>query len=203
MTTLYITRHGETEWNIQRRMQGWQDSPLTELGKSQAAWLGERLKEIDIDVIYSSPLERAYNTANIIRGEREIEIVKNDAFKEIKLGSWEGLSHEQIEAIDEEQLYNFWHAPALYKSSTGEIFEDVINRTHIAVEEILNKYKGKNVLIVTHAVAAKAMMYYFESRTLDQFWDPPFMHQTSLSVIEVDEDKHKVILHADTSHYKK
>lgn len=62
MTKLYLTRHGETEWNEKGIIQGWGDSPLTALGIKQAEWLRDRMKDIHIDVIYASPIGRAYNT---------------------------------------------------------------------------------------------------------------------------------------------
>lgn len=61
---------GETEWNTEGRMQGWNDSPLTKLGVNQAHWLYERLKDIDFNVIYSSPTGRAYKTAEILKGKK-------------------------------------------------------------------------------------------------------------------------------------
>ncbi|WP_412973888.1 histidine phosphatase family protein [Paenibacillus sp. OAS669] len=89
-TTLYLTRHGETEWNVEGKLQGHKDSPLTNLGKRQAKWLGASLKEIEFDAIYSSPSPRTYQTAEIIREERKIELSSCDSLKEIGLGSWEG-----------------------------------------------------------------------------------------------------------------
>jgi phosphoserine phosphatase len=203
VTTLYITRHGETEWNIQKRMQGWMDSPLTELGKNQAEWLGQRLAEVNINIVYSSPLGRAFTTAEIICNGRNINIIKDDAFREINLGPWEGLRGDEIETFDKEQLDNFWYAPGAYVPSIGETFQNVIDRTYKGVKEILSKHEGETILIVTHAVAAKAIMSYFENRTIEQFWDPPFMHQTSLSEIQIDEDTHKILMHADIGHYKR
>ncbi len=82
MTKLYITRHGETLWNTEGRMQGWNDSPLTDLGIKQAEWLRERIKDLKIDVIYSSPSGRAYNTAEIIKGNRELQVIKHDGYRE-------------------------------------------------------------------------------------------------------------------------
>jgi phosphoserine phosphatase len=202
MTKIYITRHGETEWNKEKRMQGWLDSSLTALGRKQAQWLGERLKNVEFHAIYSSSLGRAYETANIVRMERNLQILKNDAFKEINMGSWEGKSQEEIKAVDEEQLDNFWHAPHLYVPSSGENFQEIIDRTRKGIEDVISRHEGENILIVTHGVALKAIMLHFENRTLDRFWEPPFMHQTSLSLIEIDGNNHKVLLHADTSHYK-
>src|SRR3712207_163192 len=97
MTTIYLTRHGQTEWNLNKRLQGWKNSPLTKLGISQAKALGERLKDTQIDVIYSSPIERAYKTAEIIKGNKDIEIIKHDGLKEFNYGDWEGLTIDEIE----------------------------------------------------------------------------------------------------------
>lgn len=202
MTTLYITRHGETEWNTEGRMQGWNNSPLTYLGKMQAEWLRDRLKDVDFHAIYSSTLERAYQTAEIVKGQRNIGVIKKEGFKEISLGNWEGLTSQEIEAINKEQNYNFWKAPHLYIPDGGEHFHELIARTHNSIKEILENHKDENVLIVTHGVTLKTIMLYFEDKPLERLWDPPFAHQTSLTVIEVDKDKYNVIMHGDTSHYR-
>ncbi len=83
MLNLYITRHGETVWNTQKRMQGWSDSDLTENGISNAVSLGDRMKEIKLDVIYTSPSKRTITTANLIKGEREIPIILDENLREI------------------------------------------------------------------------------------------------------------------------
>ena len=80
---LYITRHGETEWNKISKMQGWQNSALTEKGIENAIKLSERLNDIDFAHIYSSPLGRALDTAKYIRGNRSIEIITCEELKEI------------------------------------------------------------------------------------------------------------------------
>ncbi|WP_055665099.1 histidine phosphatase family protein [Desnuesiella massiliensis] len=202
MTTLYITRHGETEWNTEGRMQGWNNSPLTYLGKMQAEWLRDRLKDVDFHAIYSSTLERAYQTAEIVKGQRNIEVIKKEGFKEISLGNWEGLTSQEIEAINKEQNYNFWKAPHLYIPDGGEHFHELIARTHKGIKEILENHKDENVLVVTHGVTLKAIMLYFEDKPLERLWDPPFAHQTSLTVIEADKDKYNVLMHGDTAHYR-
>jgi probable phosphoglycerate mutase len=86
MITLYITRHGETEWNKEKRMQGWLDSNLTESGIKNAVSLGERLKETEFTAIYSSPSGRTKATTSLIRGERDIPVIYDENLKEIKLG---------------------------------------------------------------------------------------------------------------------
>lgn len=200
MTKIYITRHGETLWNIQKRMQGWNDSPLTEKGIIQAKLLEKRLSNIQFSTIYTSPLGRALTTAKIIRGNRNIPLIESEKLKEINLGLWEGLSSEEIENIDEEQQYNFWNRPELYKPNTGETFQDVTKRTVELVMKAIESHKGTNILIVTHAIAVKSIMSYFEDRPLEKFWDSPFIQQTSLSIIEEENGDYKITAYADTEH---
>ncbi|WP_300381028.1 histidine phosphatase family protein [Clostridium sp.] len=203
MTKLYLTRHGETEWNDRGVMQGWQDSPLTELGKKQGIWLGERMKDLKIDVIYSSPIGRAYNTAELIRGNRDIEIKANDGLKEMKIGLWEGLSQDEIMAINEENYYNFWNVPSKYiKAEGAESFKEVVDRSFKAISQIVEKEKGKNILIVTHTITLKAYLSALEKRDIDTLWNPPFIKQTSLTEINFKEEGYEIPLIACIEHHK-
>lgn len=203
MTKLYLTRHGETKWNVEGIIQGWGDSNLTDLGESQAIWLGERMNDLDIDVIYSSPLGRAYNTAKLIRGNRDIKINTHDGLKEMNLCAWEGLNQEEIKAMDEENYYNFWNLPSKYvKSKDGESFKEIIDRASKAINEILKNEKGKKILIVTHTITLKAYLCALENRDIDTIWDPPFIKQTSLTEIDFKEDGYEISLTACTKHHK-
>ncbi|WP_278524513.1 histidine phosphatase family protein [Clostridium cochlearium] len=175
-TILYITRHGQTIWNTQRKMQGWKDSPLTQLGLKQAKRLGKRLEDDNIDIIYSSPLGRALKTAKIIRGERDISILCDERLKEIKLGKWEGIEHYVIDSDYKEEIYNFWNNPKLYKSVEGETFLQLRNRVKDFLDEIIKKHKNKTILIVTHAITLKAIMNYIEDLTIDNFWGEPHIN---------------------------
>lgn len=83
---IYIARHGETKWNVEGRMQGFKNSDLTQRGISDARSLGESLKNIDFDYIYSSPLGRALDTAKYIRKDDSINIILDDSLKELNLG---------------------------------------------------------------------------------------------------------------------
>ena len=96
MITVYLTRHGQTVWNLDKRLQGSGNSDLTDHGVEQAEQLKKRVDGLKLDVIYTSPLERARKTANIIRGNRNIEIIEVDAFKEISFGEYEGHTEEEL-----------------------------------------------------------------------------------------------------------
>ncbi|AAO37086.1 phosphoglycerate mutase [Clostridium tetani E88] len=198
--TLYITRHGQTEWNTERRMQGWNDSPLTKLGMEQAKRLGKRLDNNNIDIIYSSPLGRAIKTAKIVRGERDIPIVCDNRLKEIKLGKWEGMNHDLIDNYYKEEIDNFWNNPKLYKSIGGETFLQLRNRVKDFLEEILKKHKDETILIVTHAITLKGIMNYIEDLTIDNFWGEPHINPTSLTKVEIEDSNRRILLNADISH---
>jgi len=108
VTWLYLTRHGQTEWNVENRFQGWSDSPLTEKGIRQAKDLAKRLRGISFDAIYSSPAGRALQTAEILRDGREIEIREHPDLREMGLGDWEGMRSEEIEARFPADFARFW-----------------------------------------------------------------------------------------------
>ncbi|NDI35375.1 histidine phosphatase family protein [Chengkuizengella sediminis] len=201
-TKLYITRHGQTEWNLEKRMQGHKDSPLTSLGIQQAEWLGESLNETAIDIIYTSSSGRTRETAKLVRNQREIEIIPSDVLKEINMGEWEGQIISELEQKYPEQHHAFWKTPHLYESMGGETFQDLHNRVIPFVKDILLKHKGKTILIVTHGLTLKTIMSYFEKKELMDFWDSPHIHQTSLSMVEIERDEAFIRLHGDTSHYK-
>ncbi|MGL5086115.1 MAG: histidine phosphatase family protein [Clostridium sp.] len=203
MTKLYITRHGETEWNTKGMMQGWGNSPLTELGQMQGQWLRDRMKDLHIDVIYTSPSGRAYETAEIIRGNRDIEIIKDNGLQEINMGKWEGLSQEQIKTRSEENHFNFWNMPSKYKPEEGEDYYKVRDRSFKTITEILEKEKGKTILVVTHTITLKGFLNKLQNKEVDEIVKPPFIKQTSLTEIDFEDiTKYKIHNLACMNHHE-
>ncbi|CAI6087062.1 histidine phosphatase family protein [Cohnella sp. JJ-181] len=201
-TNIYLVRHGETAWNVEHRMQGHQDSSLTELGVQQALWLGERLRKELPHVIYTSSSNRAYRTAELIKQENDIAINTSDELKEINLGLWEGKTQAFIKENYSDQFENFWNDPESYIPYGGETFKQVEHRAISKLSEILSLHQGKRVLIVTHTVVVKLLMADFENRLLKDLWKPPFIHPVSLCHIHLANDLPSILLHGDTSHYK-
>ena len=199
---IYITRHGETQWNVKGLMQGWKDSELTEKGIDNAKRLGERLKDINFDVIYSSPLKRAVDTAKYINGEKNTKIVLVESLKEMGVGVWEGMEHSKVKELYPEQHTNFWERPHLFKpQENGESFEEVLMRVKKVWQDIINA-GGDNVLIVTHAVVLKTLYMILKNLELKDLWNPPFMKDTCLTIVEVIDNKVNIILEGDISHLK-
>ena len=200
MVTLYITRHGETVWNTEKRMQGSQDSPLTSKGIQNAALLGKAIQNIEFAAILSSPSGRTVHTANLIKGEREIPILYDDHLKEINMGDWEGKTQAFIEASDPTEYDAFWNHPHLYKPAVGETFIEVRERAAHMLNRIQREYKSGNILIVTHSVVIKCLFSIFTNAPLERIWDPPFIHDTSLSIVEMNENGFEIVLAGDLSH---
>jgi len=200
MLNIYLIRHGETEWNIEKRLQGWQDSNLTEKGIEDAEALHDHLIDIKFDEVYSSPSKRAFKTAKIIAGERNIEIIADDNLKEIYLDDWEGKTTVEIEDLYPDEYYNFWNAPHLYHHKTSETFIQVQDRALKTIDKIIKEKNSGNILIVTHGVTLKIIMASFEKRSLENLWDPPHIQNTSVSLIRIENQKPSIVLYADTSH---
>jgi len=106
---LFLLRHGETDWNRERRHQGRTDTPLSEIGRTQAEAAARELKEHPIKAVYASPLRRARDTAAVIAASHGLEVETDEAFQELHFGRWEGLTREEIAARDP-QLFQQWRA---------------------------------------------------------------------------------------------
>ncbi|WFA07699.1 histidine phosphatase family protein [Tissierella sp. Yu-01] len=196
---VYITRHGTTEWNLQRRLQGWQDSDLTKEGIDRAIKLGERLDSIDFDIIYTSPQNRALETAKLIRGNKKTPIVTHDGLKELGFGVWESMELSIIEKEYPKEYYTYRNNPIDYIPIGGESYEDLFKRVNDFFEEI-KTIDAENILVVSHGVTIKALIKIIKNLTLDEFSKLPVYTGTSLNVVEINEDKMKFIMEDDTSH---
>ncbi|KAB3537298.1 histidine phosphatase family protein [Alkaliphilus pronyensis] len=202
MTVLYLTRHGQTEWNLEGRFQGQKDSKLTELGEQQAILLGERLDDVELDIIISSSSGRAYRTAELIKGRKNIEILANDQLKEMNIGDWEGQIIKEIEEHSPDEYHCFWNRPDLFKPCGGETFGQLYERVTQEIEKIIKIYKGKKVLVVTHGVVLRTLITYFENKDIKDLWNGTYMNSTCLNIIEINNNERRFILQGDISHWE-
>ncbi len=206
MTNLYVARHGETEWNKERRLQGWKDAPLTKLGEAQAKPLGERLKKTSLDIAYTSPLGRVRSTAKIALEDISIPLKENERLKEINLGEWDGMRSKDARERDPELYRKALEEPDLFNPPWGENYYDLRERVVEAAKDILSNNRGKNILLVSHGLASKTLISYFEERPVKDLRKPPTIRECSLSLIKFDEDNFKdlkkceIVLYGDTSH---
>ena len=154
---IYIVRHGQTDWNKLGKNQGQTDIPLNETGINQAYELKEVLKDYNFDLVFSSPLKRALETARIVVGDK---VITDDRLKERGNGILEGKTHDEIiKIVGTGNLYT----DLVEDNTLGiESLDHIQERVNSFFDEILDKYKGKNILIVTHAGTIINIRYYFE-----------------------------------------
>jgi len=202
MVTLFITRHGQTEWNLQKRMQGWFDSPLTTQGKQAACALGKRLSNEKFNAIYSSPSGRAVDTAKLICNERQIPIFFKQQLKEINTGDWQGMTENEIQEEYPLQFKKYYEDPQNFTLDDSESFQDVLDRSLQVIHDICERYEENDkVLIVTHGVVKKLLIAHFNNLSLNNVWDPPFIHGTSLTIVKMDKEKNvEITMVGDTTH---
>lgn len=197
---LYITRHGETMWNLEKRFQGWGNSELTERGRKMAKDLSKVLDENNIDMVFTSPLKRAMETTKIAVGSRNIPVVVLEDLKEMNLGEWEGISLDELKRDEPERVYRYWNEPDLYISEKGESFNEFIKRIRRAYEAIINTKGFEKALVVTHGMTVKALMHVITGEDFKKFLKEPVMKQTSITRVEINKDGNKIISIGDTSH---
>lgn len=153
---LLIVRHGQTVWNTQHRMQGQQDSPLTELGRELARRLAVRLEGVHIDGILTSPLPRAQDTARILAGACRAPVSVDDRLMELGLGRWEGEDMRTMEARYPIHFDWFWQNPNRYMELRGgETYDALLSRTADFLRDM--RAREGTYLAVTHAVALRAL----------------------------------------------
>lgn len=158
---LYLTRHGETDWNIQNKIQGQTDTLLNERGRQQAHELAGRLKKegYEIGTIYTSRQKRARETAEVIGQAIHVTPIVREGLEEIALGSWEGYTWKQVrEQFPDE--YQVWYANRRYQVPPGgESYQQLLNRLLPTLDAIFKENQG-NVLVVSHSAVIMTLMTY-------------------------------------------
>lgn len=185
---LYIIRHGETIWNAEGRLQGRADIELNEKGREVAGRLGEQLEDIEFDCIYSSPLIRAYETACLIRGHRNIPIIRDDRLKEICFGVKEGIHY--TEWLNDTSPYRFFFTePLKYEQpEEAESFQDVCDRTKEFLKEVIEPLYGqkKRIMIVAHGALNKGLMCHIEGNDIAHYWGKGLQGNCEATIFEFD-----------------
>ena len=197
--TIYIVRHGQTEWNLLGKTQGHGNSDLTPKGIEQAELLADSMTKYPIDYIYSSDLGRAYQTAEIIGNKLNIEVEKTEALREMNFGTWEGRIIKDIIEEDPE-LYKMWrNEPHLAKIPQGETLSQIKERTDAFIKEINEKYDGKHIVLVTHSLCARIMLLSFLDSDVKNIYRIN-QANTALNIIEIRDYGPVVMKMNDTTH---
>ena len=202
MTTLYIIRHGETDLNRQGRFCGSTDMPLNERGIAQAETLREPMSRVELDRIYSSPLERAVKTAECIRNGRDIEIITAEGLKEIHCGKWETLRRDEIEARWPGGIELWETKPDILRMDDGETFAEVQERVSRALIDIVRRERGHKIAIACHLMTIQMIMLTILQASIRDIWKVvPTATNTSITTIEIEDNgDFRVVRWSDDSH---
>ena len=201
---LILIRHGESEDNVQRKISGFSDVNLTEKGVWQAKRLAYRLKDMPVDIVYCSDLKRAIRTADIVFGDRDIDILQMPNLKEVYLGDWESRPSEEIQSREKDR-YTYWFENPDEKASAprGESLADFNDRVMTEMNNILQKNnhgeKDKTIAIVCHGLAIRIVLCNTLNLELKNIWRIK-QKSTALNIIAYNSSKCFVSLLNDTSH---
>jgi len=168
MTTLWLVRHGQTDWNIEGRYQGLSDVPLNVTGIDQAENAAQELSNHQFDAIFSSNLERAYHTAQIISEKIHLPIQVDPRLSEISLGEWEGVLFDEVMALHKDGIEERNRNPLYARPPGGECLAEVAERMQAALEDIFDAYPDGQVVIVSHGLALATLLCLSSGLPLEQ-----------------------------------
>lgn len=152
MTRLILIRHGETDWNVEGRYQGQADPPLNARGLEQAYQLANKLVGQKMDLLYTSPLKRAAQTAEILAAALDVPLFIEPRLREIHQGDWQTRLRSEIASLYPETFQRWETEPWEVHPPGGEHLTQVQERVNAALDELAARHPGQTVGIVTHRV---------------------------------------------------
>lgn len=158
MMRLILVRHGETDWNTQRRYQGWSDSPLNDVGVRQADLLSARLAGEQVGAVYTSDLQRAMQTAQAIAMQHALPAIADPRLREMSFGGWEGLTYEEIRARWPDEMDAWLCDPLHIAPPGGETLVQVADRVRGALDDIVGKGADQAIVLVSHGGPLRVLL---------------------------------------------
>jgi alpha-ribazole phosphatase len=185
-TKLILVRHGRTDWSDQKRYCGYSDIPLNERGRGQVQELGAKLREHSVHKIYSSPMERAVQSANMVFAGQPVELIED--LREMSFGLWDGLTYHEIMARDP-QVYSQWlENPLRVTPPEGENLSALARRVRRGLTQVLKGNHGKTVALFTHGGPIKIILCDILEQGLENIWKVHY-DWAEACVIDFDEGK--------------
>lgn len=159
MPTILLVRHGETDWNRSGRIMGIRPVPLNQNGLTQAARLALQLTALPAPALYSSPVVRARQTADILASTLRVPVIEEPGLSEIGVGEWEGRYWNEFDGNP--ARVNFYRLPRETRPPGGETLSEVQQRALAAVERALSRMKAGSAVVVTHADVIRAIVAHY------------------------------------------
>ncbi len=153
MTSIILVRHGETDWNVTGRYQGQADPPLNARGLAQAKRVAKSLQtETHLDILFASPLKRAFQTAQQIADLLRIPLFEDNRLMEIHQGDWQTRLRSEIETLYSDLFHRWETEPWQVTPPGGEHLSQVQKRVYAMVDEVVSRYPDKYIGLVTHRI---------------------------------------------------
>ncbi|WP_457638812.1 histidine phosphatase family protein [Persephonella sp.] len=198
MKNIILVRHGESEYNAKRIVQGHIDTDLTPAGIVQARLAGEALKKFNIQRIFSSDLRRAYRTATIISDVLNIPVEKDQRIREMNFGEWEGRSYDHIFETDYETFHNWLKNPVACPLPSQEEISKFEERLSSFYKDILN-LEEKNILVVAHGGSIQGLLCVACRIGMENLWALKHSN-TGITVLQVNKKEVSIKLLNSTAH---
>ena len=199
-TTIYLIRHAEAEGNLYRRIQGHWDGRITPRGRAQIDALAERFRDVPLDAVYSSDLQRTMDTAGAILKYHELELTTLPQLREIAMGVWEGRPWGDVEQEAPEAMYCFNHDPDRWSVPGCERFSEAQERMRSALARLSVKHYGQTIAVVSHGMAIRsylALLLGVQSADIDGL---PHGDNTAVACIRCIDGEPKALFYNDASH---
>ncbi len=187
VTTLYIVRHCQSMGNIERRFQGRFDAPVSPDGEKQLDLLSLRFRNERIDVIYASPLKRAYQTAEAVNRFHHLPIRTMDGLLELDVGDMENLQLSEIGEKFPEVAKNWDQSPDLCEFPHGETMRQAYERVNAALDQIIRDNPGKTVFVATHGGVIRNLYARVCSGCVEGIRKSAVFGNTGVSILEADD----------------
>ena len=201
VTKIILIRHGQTNWNFEKKYQGHSNIELSPEGLSQAEKVAARFSDEKIDAVYASDLSRAFKTAELIADSHNLKVKTVPKLREIMFGQWEGLKFEEINARWPGEFEKFWLHPDEAHIPDGESFLQVKERAYEAFMEIVSAHKGETVVVVSHGGTIGAILCAVLDTHIKHVWSIK-QENTAVNIIEYPRGKAVISLLNDTNHLK-
>jgi 2,3-bisphosphoglycerate-dependent phosphoglycerate mutase len=198
-TRLIVVRHGETVWNRERRMQGTTDTPLSDVGRSQAQAVGRRLAGEDFSALYASDLARARETASIIAGHSGRKLVVDARLRERRFGIFEGLTAGEIEQRFPEEHARFISRDPDYEVPGGECARRFTERCLGCLSEIAGRHRGEEIVVVTHGLVLDSLYRAAQGLGHGERRPVPLIN-ASLNFFDHGAGRWRLVLWGDVTH---
>lgn len=182
-----LVRHAETDWNRERRYQGWRDIPLSPTGREQAGSAGRLLAATPLAAVWSSPLARARETAALIAAPHELPVREAEAFKEMGFGDWEGLTRDEVRERFPDTYRAWAETPHEAAWPGAETLGAVRARALAGLEALREAHQGQTVCLVSHGITSRILILEALGLGLDRLWSLQ-LSSTGISELEFRDD---------------